>query len=56
MRYWTTSQTKVMLYDIEVRPGPGRIPSNTDTETVQRCLHNHDAEARVQRANPGWHG
>ena len=47
-----TSQTKVMLYDIEVRPGPGSDFFQYYTETVEAAT-SHDAEARVQRANPG---
>lgn len=47
-----TSQTKVMLFDIEVRPGPDSDFFQYYTETVEANTH-HDAVARVQRRNPG---
>jgi len=41
-----------MLYEVEVRPGPGVEFFQYYTETVEAPT-SHDAEARVQRANPG---
>ena len=47
-----TSQTKVMLFDIEVRPGPDSDFFQYYTETVEANTHS-DAVARVERRNPG---
>ena len=47
-----TSQTKAMLYDIEVRPGPDSDYFQYYTETVEAAT-SQDAVSRVQRANPG---
>lgn len=41
-----------MLYDIEVRPGPNTGFFQYYVETVEAAT-SHDAESRVQRANPG---
>jgi len=42
----------MMLYDIEVRPGPDSGFFQYYTETVEAAT-SQDAVARVQRANPG---
>tara|TARA_B000000437_G_scaffold187338_1_gene144566 strand:+ start:278 stop:658 length:381 start_codon:yes stop_codon:yes gene_type:complete len=47
-----TSQIKVMLFDIEVRPGPDSDFFQYYTETVEANTHS-DAVARVERRNPG---
>jgi len=47
-----TSQTKVMLFDIEVRPGPDSDFFQYYTETVEAAT-SQDAVSRVQRRNPG---
>lgn len=41
-----------MMYEVEVRPGPGSGFFQYYTETVEAPT-SHDAESRVQRANPG---
>ena len=41
-----------MMYEVEVRPGPGSEFFQYYTETVEAPT-SHDAESRVQRANPG---
>ena len=46
------SQTKSMLYDIEVRPGPNTEFFQYYTETVEAAT-SHDAVKRVERRNPG---
>jgi hypothetical protein len=40
------------MYEVEVRPGPGSGFFQYYTETVEAPT-SHDAESRVQRANPG---
>jgi len=47
-----TSQTKTMLYDIEVRPTSKTGHFNYYTETIEAAT-SHDAVKRVKRANPG---
>ena len=41
-----------MMYEVEVRPGPGTEFFQYYTETVEAPT-SHDAVSRVQRANPG---
>ena len=41
-----------MMYEVEVRPGPGCEFFQYYTETVEAPT-SHDAESRVKRANPG---